>query len=204
MSTWRDQGECVGEEQSRWFDPVEEQLDEVGIAYARSRCFDCPVRFECFESAMGWEDGSAEQYRFGIWGGMTPQQRASLWRRGEASWKCAGCGQVYDPTALMRGLAVCGCSSQVTAPISDAGDQWAERHTRLAQTVIEWVTTLETDAEVPSPTAYAREHGIRKDDVIRVYRALVEDGIIVRVGLGQYRRNRAAGALRARGRVTGG
>ena len=207
MARWQANADCSGDDQHRYFDPVDPEngpIDEAGLAFCRSRCYECPVRFECFEAAMNWEDGSAEPYRFAVFGGMTPQQRASLWRRGPESWRCAVCGQVYDPTALMRGVKACGeCQPEVAAPVSDAGDAWSERHTALARAVIAWVlATFAPGDTVPSPTRYARERSIRKDDVTRVYRALVEDGIIQQTGRGQYVRLAQAGALRARGKAS--
>ena len=40
----------------------------------------CPVRQQCLDEAMAMED-DARSKRFGIWGGMTPNDRKRLWRK---------------------------------------------------------------------------------------------------------------------------
>lgn len=210
---WLLDAACAGDQPARWFDPVDVDddgrrlpLDEAGLAYCRAKCLECPVRFECLEQAMDDEDGSADQFRFGVRAMTTPQQRASLWRRGKDSWRCAECGLAYDPAQLITGLQVCGCSTKVSAPVSDLGDAWSDRHTALAQRVIAWVmASFDPGAEVPSPTAYAKTAGIRKDDCTRVWRALVEDGVLTQSARGRYQRVGGASAgLRTRGRARSG
>lgn len=41
-------------------------------------CGECPVRLECLVFALKAERGLHRQYRHGIWGGLTPQQRHDL------------------------------------------------------------------------------------------------------------------------------
>ena len=41
-------------------------------------CGDCPVQTQCFNAAMRLEQGMGRKSRFGIWGGLTPTQRATL------------------------------------------------------------------------------------------------------------------------------
>lgn len=210
MGPWQAEAACAGEDPRRFFEPAEPdekgkvQLDEPGLALARSFCFRCPVRAECLASSMAAEDGSAEMFRFGVWGGTTGPQRASLWRRGRESWRCRTCGGPLDPRLLITGdrwCDVCGADG-LQAPVSDLGDQWADRHTRLAREVIGWVVReFSPGDEVPSPTRYARERGVRKDDCTRVWRALCEDGILEQVARGRYVRLPGVGALRPRGRA---
>ena len=38
-------------------------------------CFECPVREECLQDAL------VSNMQFGIWGGLTPQERRSLKRK---------------------------------------------------------------------------------------------------------------------------
>lgn len=46
-------------------------------------CGPCPVRVECLDYAMAAESQTSAnlQYRFGIWGGTTPRDRAGMARR---------------------------------------------------------------------------------------------------------------------------
>lgn len=41
-------------------------------------CGDCPVQAQCLHAAMRLEQGMGRTSRFGIWGGLTPTQRATL------------------------------------------------------------------------------------------------------------------------------
>lgn len=49
--------------------------DNQGIAVAKATCAICPVRYECLKSAL--ERGE----QWGIWGGMTPDERKTLRRK---------------------------------------------------------------------------------------------------------------------------
>lgn len=48
--------------------------DEYGITAAKANCYVCPVRDECLAQAM------ANNERFGIWGGTTPEEREDFRR----------------------------------------------------------------------------------------------------------------------------
>ena len=41
-------------------------------------CGDCPVKTQCLNAAMRLEQGMGRTSRFGIWGGLTPTQRALM------------------------------------------------------------------------------------------------------------------------------
>lgn len=41
-------------------------------------CRRCPATDPCLAEAMAAEEGLSEQYRYGIFGGLTPDQRAQL------------------------------------------------------------------------------------------------------------------------------
>ena len=58
---WRARAACVGEDPELWFDGDIER----GLYI----CSECPVQRECLDVAEEHED------RFGIWGGLTPQDR---------------------------------------------------------------------------------------------------------------------------------
>jgi WhiB family redox-sensing transcriptional regulator len=49
---------------------------------ALALCGECPVRAACLEYVMRWETGVA---KFGIWGGLTPEERRKLVKNG--AWK---------------------------------------------------------------------------------------------------------------------
>jgi hypothetical protein len=189
---------CLGDDPESYFAPVDLDFetgkrlaDERGIAFCRSRCGVCPVRWDCFQYQMSFEGTDPEQYRFGVFGGTTGPQRASLFKRGDSAWKCSDCNRVYDPILLISGIQACICGhTSVGTPVSDLGDSWSERHTKLAQQIRDWVQVIPEGAPVQSPTSWAKQHGIRKDDACRVWRALVEDGMLVQIARGRYIRNR--------------
>lgn len=48
-------------------------------AEARRACGACPVRALCLDEAMRREGALAEEYRGGMWGGLTPRERELLY-----------------------------------------------------------------------------------------------------------------------------
>lgn len=47
-------------------------------------CRRCPLRTACLDEALKYEGYVSAAYRFGVWGGMSPQQRADLMARSVA------------------------------------------------------------------------------------------------------------------------
>lgn len=197
---WRERAECAsgGRDLDRWFDAVEDpdtgerRVDEAGLAECRRACLACPVRVACYAEVMGEEGNAVEERRYGVRAGTTPEQRASLYRRFAVS--CPDCGEVFDPAGSIDGVLVCDCGEQLMWEVDDRGDQWLDRHTALAARVAQWLSARAVEGDrVPSPTSLAKELGVRKDDVIRVYRAAVRDGVLVE-GAGRGVFTRAAGA----------
>lgn len=91
---------------------------------------------------------------------------------------------------------MCECGPSRASAIPDRGDGWMDRHSDLYPRVVATILPAQAGERVPSPTEWARENRVRKDDVIRVYRALVEDGMLVLgEGRGVYVKNRGNGAL---------
>lgn len=45
---------------------------------AKQICASCPVRMECLSYAIEAESGTYQGHRHGIYGGLTPQERASM------------------------------------------------------------------------------------------------------------------------------
>ena len=64
---WQDQAACRLIPVELFFPPAEQEVDE-----AKAVCATCEVRQPCLEFAI------AAGERFGVWGGLTPQERRSL------------------------------------------------------------------------------------------------------------------------------
>lgn len=56
------------------------QWNSNTYAPGKAVCAACPVRTDCLEDAMTREGDATHQYRSGLWGGLTPNQRARLAR----------------------------------------------------------------------------------------------------------------------------
>jgi WhiB family redox-sensing transcriptional regulator len=76
-TTWQDQATCRGED-PRLFIPA----DNGRTSYSRGRavCMRCPVRDACLTDAMTREGNAKAEDRAGLWGGLSPEQRANLAR----------------------------------------------------------------------------------------------------------------------------
>lgn len=61
---WREDAACIDA-------PEEYHLDEAHYDKGKSICASCPVRLECLDDAIKWED-------VGLRGGMTEKERNSL------------------------------------------------------------------------------------------------------------------------------
>ncbi len=48
------------------------------VEQAKAFCRACPVHRQCLELALSAEGGRAESLRFGVFGGLTPNERAAL------------------------------------------------------------------------------------------------------------------------------
>ena len=80
---WRDRAICVGVETKVFF-PDMVSSDKVWIR-ARELCSECPVRNDCLESALRFED---LEDKWGMFGGMTPHERASIRDKRRRGIKC--------------------------------------------------------------------------------------------------------------------
>lgn len=75
-SPWMLQAECRYYPPDWWY-PEWGEYDTVGARAVRI-CRDCPVRRECLAEAFAHR----KKYgKYGIWGGLTPKQRASVLSR---------------------------------------------------------------------------------------------------------------------------
>ncbi|MGH2806655.1 MAG: WhiB family transcriptional regulator [Actinomycetota bacterium] len=64
---WQDRAACKRIQVELFFPPAEQEADD-----AKAICATCEVRQPCLEFAI------AAGERFGVWGGLTPQERRSL------------------------------------------------------------------------------------------------------------------------------
>lgn len=103
--TWWDLAACngIGHEDPDFFFP--DPSDDLGIAQARSICYQCPIREACLEYAL------ANGIRDGVWGGVflergTPKRKKQCCPCCEStdltsSWdgrqyECISCGQDWE------------------------------------------------------------------------------------------------------------
>ncbi|MFE7273013.1 WhiB family transcriptional regulator [Streptomyces sp. NPDC057623] len=66
---WRLRAACRGQDTNLWF------IDSGHYRTALAVCGGCPVRAECLHDALATEPS---WHRYGLWGGLTPRQRAQL------------------------------------------------------------------------------------------------------------------------------
>ncbi len=83
---WQDRAACRRIAVELFFPPAEQEADD-----AKSVCAICEVRQPCLEFAI--EAGE----RFGVWGGLTPQERRSLVARRRSRARAAAAGEVVSP-----------------------------------------------------------------------------------------------------------
>ncbi|WP_411078496.1 WhiB family transcriptional regulator [Streptomyces sp. cmx-10-25] len=76
---WRDLALCATDAY-RAVDFFPNPTDKPGNATAVAVCETCPVRLACLRDALRQEGGRKAVYRDGIRGGLTADQRYSLWR----------------------------------------------------------------------------------------------------------------------------
>jgi WhiB family redox-sensing transcriptional regulator len=68
---WQEQGLCAQTDPEAWFP----ERGEPSRA-AKAVCLRCPVRTDCLDAALERDE------LFGIWGGLSRQERAAIKRRG--------------------------------------------------------------------------------------------------------------------------
>lgn len=87
-ATWQDDGLCreIGD---ALFFPDDEGARAHRYTDARAVCAACPVRSICLEDAMAREGNVTREYRAGLWGGLSPEQRANLAKARQASQEAA-------------------------------------------------------------------------------------------------------------------
>ena len=74
--SWREDAACRDYEPEWWFADTKSTADRDARETARTICRTiCPVRDECLEAALKVEGALKEPSRFGIFGGMDPEER---------------------------------------------------------------------------------------------------------------------------------
>lgn len=71
---------CVGVDPEAFF-PEPTRSQPADWRLARAVCNDCPVRDACLEAALARERNASGPYRYGMWGGKTPDERAEIARK---------------------------------------------------------------------------------------------------------------------------
>lgn len=187
-----DQWLCKGMPSAIWFeDQWTDTPYSMALENARDLCDQCPGRGACLKLALAAEGEDGIDYRAGIYAGTTPQQRHAIYKRG-LTLACAECSTPYDPALLRRGVLDCVCGHRRTAALPDRGDQWTERHTKLARMAIGWmIVNVQVGGEVPDALALSRKMKVAVKDLRRVYQALKDDHVIRRSDTGKlvYRGN---------------
>lgn len=153
-------------------------------AVADRYCDCCPVRRECLAAALLEEDTAPMSNRFGLRAGLTPAQRYSVHKRNAAD--CPECGCAIDPLCFRTGRLTCSVCNwhRNVQPVPEEGDEWQERHTILADRVLDWlVRNSYPNEQLPSPHALAKLLDVRKADVGRVYEAFLFSKTIRRQGV---------------------
>lgn len=83
---WRDAAACreIG---AAYFFPPDDPDDEPLYSTNRARaiCAHCPVRVPCLDDAMAREGTAGREARTGVWGGLSPGQRAAVARTRQAT-----------------------------------------------------------------------------------------------------------------------
>lgn len=74
--TWREHAACRGADISAFFEDDEHETQRYGRALPI--CQRCPVSSECLTEALSTEGRGT---RYGLWGGFSPAQRETLYRR---------------------------------------------------------------------------------------------------------------------------
>lgn len=74
--SWREEAACAGKPLWLMFPSFKEDVPE-----AVAVCKKCRVRGECLDAALEEEGSAGAPYRFGIRGGLTPEEREKVYRR---------------------------------------------------------------------------------------------------------------------------
>jgi WhiB family redox-sensing transcriptional regulator len=77
---WYEEANCKGMNGDIFFPEVPIGISHKGLFdEAKKVCSTCPVKKRCLDFAMAMEVNDIR--RFGIWGGLTPRERDSLYKK---------------------------------------------------------------------------------------------------------------------------
>lgn len=108
---------CIGHDPETWYpDPT----DTITTDEAVDICRGCPVKQACLDQAMLEEETSGGRY--GIRGGLTPEDRRRLDTRASA---CPDCGRRFTAVQMRRHHLWCA-STRETIRLHQQGVPWAE------------------------------------------------------------------------------
>jgi WhiB family redox-sensing transcriptional regulator len=77
---WQDDAACKEMDSAIFFGQSASGTGSGSYREARKVCAACPVKGECLRTAMQYEYGLSKAYRAGMYGGLTPEERAALVR----------------------------------------------------------------------------------------------------------------------------
>lgn len=75
---WQTRAACSVEDPDLFFPLSYDGPGQFQVAAARAVCNRCPIRLTCRDDALNREGSKAPEARTGIWGGLTPDERADL------------------------------------------------------------------------------------------------------------------------------
>lgn len=77
---WVEEALCPEVDPELFFPPTKggNAIKDSHYDNARRICQRCPVKTQCLEAAMAFEDGQSHYSRYGMFGGLTPRERADL------------------------------------------------------------------------------------------------------------------------------
>lgn len=101
---WHERAACAGMDTELFFPGSGRSTDRNA---ALRVCGECPVRSDCLELALKIEGAVRHAVRFGIFGGMTPEQRAIESDRREGITRCDECDTeiIFRPRQRLK---MCG------------------------------------------------------------------------------------------------
>lgn len=115
MTRWTDRAACAGEDVDFFPDPT----DLPGNQAAKNICRSCPVIADCLDDAMREEPAGG---RYGIRGGLTPEERRKL---SGGTTACPDCGRFLTANQMRRHPELCA-STRETIRLHQQGTPWAE------------------------------------------------------------------------------
>lgn len=75
---WQNQAACRNQPADAFFPRERSDGGSDQVRHAKAICRTCPVRRRCLQLALDYENDQPRVYRHGIWGGLTPRERARL------------------------------------------------------------------------------------------------------------------------------